>query len=671
MNYGIVKIGIKDPRHQKILDAIRRRFNMSYRKMSTKYNTWRDMEERYMLYQRVSDADKERQERRRGGKPEYTTLVIPYSYALMLSAHTYISTVFLGRSPVMQYDGRHGEGQQQTQAIEAITNYQVEVGGHMVPYYIWLLDPLKYGFGVLGNYWCDEKVAVTRIEEVPDMYLGMIPTGRSKKKKITELVPGYSGTKVYNIRPQDWFPDVRVPLNRFQEGEFNGRIVDVGFNTIVKREHDGMYFNVDELKERIRATHTQGGLGIEISRDTGGMASDIPMGSNADYLTQWLRDDQDQGWADATNRKTPTEFVELLEMTVEIIPRDWGLGESNYPEKWNFVIGNREVLIHCSPLGNLNGRFNAEILEYETEGYNLSKRSLLELTAPLNDTMTWLFNSHFYNVRKALNDMFIVDPSRVVMKDLLDPEPGKMVRLSEAAYGMSPKEVIQQFSVVDVTQTHMRDAQILADMMQRLSGVMDPVMGAAASGGRKTATEVRTTSSASINRMKTICEYYSAMGFTPQAQLLVQNMQQHMDIARQYRIAGSLTNVRGADKFMQIGPEDIAGFYDFIPVDGTLPIDRFAMMSVWRDMLLGMRNFPELMMQYDIGGIFEWIAGLGGIKNFNQFRIQVMDDQQLALAKAAGNVTPIGGAARASGGSANSNSGVQNPPVVGGVGPTG
>ena len=643
MNYGsVVKIGYNDPRHKKIVEAIRRRFNMSHRKMSERYKKWGEMEERYLMYQRVTDQDKEREERRKGGKPEYTTLVIPYSYALMLSAHTYISTVFLGRSPVMQYDGRHGEGQQKTQAVEAVSNYQVNVGGHMVPYHIWLLDPLKYGVGILGNYWCEEKTAITKLVDVPDLYLGIIPTGRMKKKKITELIPGYVGTKVYNIRPQDWFPDPRVPVSRFQEGEFMGRIVDCGFNAIIKRELDGMYFNVDVLKHRMKDKNDSGsGTGGEFYRDTGGANSDVPMVANGDYMAQWLTNEDSQ-WADKNERKTPTNYVELLEMTVEIVPVDWGVGTSRYPEKWCFVIANKDVLIHCSPAGQLHGRFGAEVLEYEPEGYNLTKRGLIELAAPLNDAMTWLFNSHFFNVRKALNDMFIVDPSRLVMKDILDPQPGKMLRLAEAAYGQDPKSVITQFSVADVTQTHMRDAQILADMMQRLTGVMDPVMGAAGQSGRKTATEIRTTSSASINRLKTVCEYYSAMGWTPHAQVLVQNMQQHLDQERMFKIAGSLVgNMKGAD-FLNVTPDSIAGFFDFIAVDGTMPIDRFAMANLWKEMLLGMRQFPQLMMQYDIGGIFEWIATLGGIKNFSQFRIEVMPDEQLAQQVGAGNVVPVG-----------------------------
>ena len=55
---------------------------------------------------------------------------------------------------------------------------------------------------------------------------------------------------------------------------------------------------------------------------------------------------------------------------------------------------------------------------------------IVEIIRPLTDVMTFLVNSHFYNVRKALNDTRVVDPSRIVMKDLTVPIPGGIIRLS-------------------------------------------------------------------------------------------------------------------------------------------------------------------------------------------------------------------------------------------------
>ena len=86
--------------------------------------------------------------------------------------------------------------------------------------YIWLLDMGKYGEGIIGMFWEEQESIISEIVEVDQKFLGRIPTGRKVKKKVERLVPGYVGNKIYNIRPFDFHPDPRVPLARFQEGEF-------------------------------------------------------------------------------------------------------------------------------------------------------------------------------------------------------------------------------------------------------------------------------------------------------------------------------------------------------------------------------------------------------------------------------------------------------------------
>jgi hypothetical protein len=94
---------------------------------------------------------------------------------------------------------------------------------------------------------------------------------------------------------------------------------------------------------------------------------------------------------------------------------------------------------------------------------------------------------------------------------------------------------------------------------------------------------------------------------------------------------------------MQVDPTLLAGDYDFVPVDGTLPIDRMAMATLWQNIMGQMRNFPALMMQFDIGKVFTHVAQLGGIRNINQFKIQVVPDGVIQAQAQAGNLLPMGG----------------------------
>ena len=202
--------------------------------------------------------------------------------------------------------------------------------------------------------------------------------------------------------------------------------------------------------------------------------------------------------------------------------------------------------------------------------------------------------------------------------------------------------MLSQLQVADITRSHLSDMQMFEQIVQRTLGVNDNVMGQVNTGGRKTATEVRSSTSFSVNRLKTTCEWFSAQGFTPFTQKLIQLTQQMYDQEQQYKIVGDIGAL--SPQFAMVTPELIAGFFDFVPVDGTLPIDRFAQANLWQMLLGQTRNFPQLMQGVDILKLFGWIANLAGLKNFNQFRLQVVPDAQVAQAAQAGNVVPLRGA---------------------------
>ena len=90
-----------------------------------------------------------------------------------------------------------------------------------------------------------------------------------------------------------------------------------------------------------------------------------------------------------------------------------------------------------------------------------------------------------------------------------------------------------------------------------------------------------------------------------------------------------------------MSPEDIAGFYDFVPVDGTLPIDRFAQANLWKEILLGMAQMPMIAQQYDIGRIFEWMSQLAGLNSIRQMRIQPTPDSMIRELAAGGEIEPM------------------------------
>ena len=652
LNSQVKEIRYGSKLHEDVLRAVQARRTLSDLHYTERKSAWADAENSFRAYMPMREIERLRREKKLEGGVDYVTIEIPFSLAMLLTAHNYWASTFLSRNPIYQFSARHGGPQMNTEAMEALIDYQVSVGEMLVPHYIWLMDVGKYGIGIVGSYWADEYTSITEQVEERVTWLGL-PTTAKKKRMATRRVPGYMGNRIYNVRPQNWYPDPRVATHRFQEGEFCGRLTHCGWNLIHKRALDGVYFNIEPLRRNL-FYHRKDGVS--------GSTLDTPEDS-ANLFTYLMGEEKEERRA----------FVELFELVIELSPKEWGLGTEEYPEKWVFTVANDAVVIGCQPLGEAHGKYPFDIIEYEIEGYGLGKRSMLELCEPLNDTLTWLVNSHMYSVRKLTNGMLVVDPSRIVMKDLLDPEAGGIVRLKPDYYGTDTRLAASQLQLVDPTQGNMADSRVVAELMQRLSGVTDQVMGMMSAGGRRTASETRQAAGFGVNRLRTNTEYFSAMGFGPLAQKMVQRTQQFYDQETEFKIAGDLA---GDPRRMRVTPDMIAGFWDFVPVDGTLPVDKYAMANLWKEMMMAMTKIG-LGQQYDMGGILEWVAQLSGLKNMKRFKINVVPDAVMAGALQAGNVVPIGGAGGqvnrgdVSGGSERDFSQVSQAGSIPGMGPAG
>ena len=625
----------ENPLHQKLVKMIGSRLRLAQKGQQEQHEVWAKAEDNILAYVPEVELDAKRRVKRDQGAPKYTTLKLPYTYALTMAAHTYLTSVFFGRSPVHQFVGRHGEAEQQTLALEALVAYQVDVGGMMGPYYLWFYDAIKYGIGVIEEFWEDEQVQFAYIEKQANP---MDPMGGMIKQQTRIQMPGYQGSRISNVSPWDAFPDPRVQISRYQEGEFFFCRKYLPWNTVVRRREAGFYMNTQHLKGGIKDFATQGGTSQLVTPQSETLYS---------------------GDGEEEMKEHPATVI-VYEGSVEIIPSEWKLGDSNYPEKWMFTItGDLATLIGVQPHGAMHCKHPFGVIETEVEAYGTYNRGLPEIIEPIQNTMDWLINQHFYNVRASLNNQFILDPSKIVTKDADTAGPGFIWRLRPEAYGQDLRTFFHQVPVTDVTRTHVQDIQTMFSFGERAFGINDQLLGVLGGGGRKTATEVRTSAGFGVNRQKTIAEYISATGFAQHSQRIVQLSQQYFKAERKFKVAGSLIREMGAQEamnFMTVNPEAIAGFYDFVPVDGTLPVDRMALANLWKEILLQMKSVPGLIMQYDLGKIFSHVAQLAGIRNLNQFKIEVNSPEALLQQADAGNIVPMrpgGGRGGPPGGGAN------------------
>lgn len=601
----IVELKHDSQKHTDVLKYIMARVNQARARRQDRETRWTEAENVFTSYVKETDMDARRRVRKSEGAPQYTTITIPYAYATLMTAHTYWTSVFLARDPVLQVQGTNGESQMAEMSVEAMLQYFLISGKNLVPLFLWLLDQGKYGEGILGMSWDVEKCFIPEVVMGPRTLLGTnIPIpNTSKRYWKSREVTGYEGLRYFNVRPHDFLFDPTVTLQNFQQGEYAGHDSFVPMTVLQDNAALGKFYNVDYVKG-IRSSKRA----IANGRHGGSTETTLP---SAEFPSS--------GASDAALG------CDLTELTISLVPRALGLAPRDYVEKWTFTVANDSCIVSAQPQGWYHNEFMYDVLEHEMEGYNVSKRGMLEMLKPLNETLDWLINSHFFNVRKALNNEWIYDPSKLVSKDVESPGPGKLIRVRPEAYGTDVTKAFYQVQTGDITRAHIQDAMLIIEMMQRLTGVNDTVMGMMGSK-RKTATEVRSSSSFAVNRLKTQCEYYGAMGFSPLTSRSIRVAQQMMQgrAARYFRIVGNAANLDPTQRFLQVGPDEIAGAFDFLPVDGTLPIDRQSQAAVFGQIMQQMGQMPQVAQQYDIGKLFGWMVQLMGVRNLERFRVQVL-----------------------------------------------
>lgn len=586
------KIDARSDKHRTVVDRLVEIIRLAESASDNVRGQWVRNEELYSAYVDLNSIDRQKKANSTDkGQPDYVTLYVPYSYAMLLSAHTYICSTMFARNPIWQYQGRHGEAEQQVAAVESLIDYQVTAGEHMPHYYVWTHDSQRYGFGVLGAKWKKETIRVRRFQDQKRTFLGMeVPWAAPIKQEVVEEVPGYEGNEVYNVRPADFGWDPRVPVTQFQKGEMVTRKYQLSSMDLVD---DTQYFNQKYLPQA-KSSMTD-------SRDS---FLDIPSNSSTTELEE-----------------SGGNFFDAHDVYVRLIPSKWGLGRSDKPEKWYFIIVNKCLIVCARPMDTYSNRWPFSVTPGEVEGYDRVPRSLLQTTEALGNALSWLLNSHMFNVRAALNNQLVVDPSRLMVSDMVGPNPGKLIRMKPSAYGQDVRNMIYQLPVQDITRANVSDMEMVASLLQRTAGINDNMMGQVNSG-RRTATESRATNTMGISRMKTLVEYQSSCAYGPLAQLLLQNSQQYYSAPLKLRIVGDRL-ADNPEPFLVVDPAAIAGFYDMTPVDGTMPIDRMAQVTMWTQFLQAASAFPQVMQGYDLGQIFAFVAQLGGIRNLKQFRVRV------------------------------------------------
>lgn len=618
--------------HEYVLDYLLARLRFSENKMKKFYPRWRQNE--LMLQAYVSAKDWEAMDSAfRTGKEipgiedSPVAINVPFAWATVNSIVTYLLHMFAGRSPIFQVSSYRAEQVRRAKNMEMFLQYNADVVKFVRTLYFFLMDGETYGVAALRTLWKRElKQRPVMVPPDPNVQAIAASVGRQAQpqKKMQDYV-AFEGSSAANIDPFMFFPDPRVPMHECNvKGEFVFWRAFMGKHELLKAQASGQLKYVDKVDPN--SGRDRNDSGDDNSRRAVRALGDSGDSSNVGRDAQLPGNYQvDQG-------------------TIEIIPNDLGLGTSKVPEKWMFTILNKTQIVQAEKIDLPSGKHPVEVAEPNSVGYAFGQLGTVDMLGPMQQVMSWFMNSHIFNVRASLNNMLVVDPTKVEMQDLKSPKPGKLIRLKNTAFGLSdPKNAIQQLTVSDMTRGHISDFQMFGRLAADLTGASDNNRGLQDAGGRKTATEIRTAADAGTSRLAAKGKVYSAMAFTGLAETWALNAQ--TNLSEQFEL--SVLGAQEPGSTVRLDNAAIQGDFVFPVNDGTLPVDKLAMLEVWKEIYTAVIADPQIRAQYDIIEMFDWMAQLGGAQNIKQFRLNMVPQQQQMQQMQSGQGMPMGELVRA------------------------
>ena len=612
--------------HQKIITEVKLRAQDGWNAMNKRHESWHEIDRVLTAY--VSPKVK-KEAKTKGDKT--WPIVIPTSYATLDTLLTYMSAVFL-QVPYFRYSGVGPEDTIGAMLLEQIISLQAIRARMGLNLHTLWRDSFSYGFGAVTPYWGQKtgwrrEAVDTRFSSITGMFGG----AKRRKRKVKTVL--YEGNYLRNIDPYLYIPDPSVAIQDVQDGEFVGW-VDISNRVKILEEErypESFFFNAKYL------------------RHVTGRTSVVKNISRQDATPRTQRHDEPV-------HMSSTKPVDRIFMYVNLIPKEWKMGDSMYPEKWLFVVASDQVVLAAQKLGLDHDMFPVAVAAPDYDGYSVTPISRLEIGYGIQEIVDWMLHSHVSNVRKAINDMIIVDPFLVNMKDVRDPGPGKIIRTRRANWGKGVNDVMKQLEVTDVTANHMRDISVLTDMHNKSTGAVDILQGTMRKGGeRRSATESRDTKQSALSKLEKAAVIMDIQYRQDLSIMLASHTQQFMSQERYVEIVGDreqeLMKEHGLELDSQgkisVNPLDLLIGYDVLPGDGAIPGREPA--ELWIQLLQVAMTHPELTQRLDIVRMFQHAARQLGAKNVQDFvrkggdiAANVTPNEQVTQQADAGNIVPLG-----------------------------
>jgi hypothetical protein len=585
--------------HDNLLQYVKSRVEVSRGYMSKHYDLW-DYNDETIRGERTPD-DKDQRAAKRG---EPGKLTLPFQYAQVHTMIAFFMMLFNQRSVFFDFED-NGEGDFTPEGdAEQLLDRDLTDSAFSAVQYQLFMDLARSGFCVIKSMWDEEQGTIKGFEPTaadPDFAAANL-VDQSTTDKTSKKGYKRQGNKVVAQSPYKFFPDVRLPLSRFKEGEFCASEDEFSIVRLRTREKNGQIANVSDI---------------------------VPYkaeGSGTRRLQNYMSDQGDSIRALSANVQGPGMAI-VTEVQIWITPNDFKneaaegdaqtpFGTGDKPELYVIEYANDKTILRAEPLNYEHNEFCYDLGEFNPDQIRTINESLCELIDPLSQVSTWFLNSRVNSVRKVIDNRLVVDPEGVELDDLKARQP--IIRLKPGVARSGVDTWIKQLEVQDVTLNHVKDIQVLWSFIQIVTGINDNALGQY-NGGRRSASEARTVNAGAASRLKTVATVLWEKMFVPLGYKLLSNHAAYLDMEWFRRKVGA-TAQGIEERFARF--KDNAQYMQFGFFDGTAPSEKGYIAQSMQDLLLGLMTNPmsaQMLTQEPFRSLVVEIADLRSIRSPERF----------------------------------------------------
>jgi len=603
---------------KQVLEDTRALVSISRRKMTEYYPQWDKNDD---VYRSIMQRDKTDILAKERNEPE--KMVVPISYAQIQTFVAFCFLLYYQKDRFFELTGFTAEDDHPAKVGEALLARDLSKNIFEAKLVQFLLDIGRFGIGITKCSWSVEKQMVRKQQEKKaPSFLG-VKLGKDTTEEVTEWATAFEGNRITNISPYRFFPDVRLPITRFQEGEFCASEDIYSMSQLKQWETEGLIAGVDHIKPLGKDIAMDRGYRWDTGLDPGGA------------LTQGAGIK-----GDGQTKKT----VIITECQRTIIPKQYEvdgepLGEEDYPVKYVIWVANDNRVVKCEPMNYLHNEFTYQVGQFVYDNNVLLSGGLSDVIDQLQSVISWFINSRITNVRKVISDKLIVNTSMVNMSDLQNRRP--VIRLTGAATGDIDR-YIKQLQLQDVTIQHIADVKSLHDILKMVTGISDSLLGEVRPG-KRSATENRNTTTGAASRLKTIAAVLFRSALEPLGRQMLSNLRDGLDEETYVKLLGA--KAQTTPKFIKVNKDALVGHYDFEVFDGTLPSDRYHIAGAIDELLQALMANPQaaVYLGMDPKKLLMESLQLRGVRNPERFTLQQQENPNVIEPNATGNAGEPGG----------------------------